>query len=130
LPENKGHNKLTLVIVLSKFQAVSEKLCKPKGWLDLYVCPERTEREEPMARGRKYHPEELGKSAAPDRSGCLEPGKTTAQACEEAGIVEQTYSLGRKEYGGLQMCCEGPKVPLKRKPLGRLWLNDGSGVRL
>jgi transposase-like protein len=30
-------------------------------------------------------------------------GKTTAQACKEAEIVEQTYFRWRKEYGGLQI---------------------------
>ena len=30
-------------------------------------------------------------------------GKTTAVACKEAGIVEQTYFRWRKEYGGLQV---------------------------
>ena len=30
-------------------------------------------------------------------------GKTTALACREAGIVEQTYFRWRKEYGG---CCK------------------------
>jgi putative transposase len=30
-------------------------------------------------------------------------GKTTPQACKEAGIVEQTYFRWRKEYGGLRV---------------------------
>ena len=30
-------------------------------------------------------------------------GKTTAQACKEAAITEQTYYRWRKEYGGLQV---------------------------
>jgi putative transposase len=30
-------------------------------------------------------------------------GKTTAQACKEAEIVEQTYFRWRKEYGGPQV---------------------------
>ena len=30
-------------------------------------------------------------------------GKTTAQACKEAEIVEQSYFRWRKEYGGLQV---------------------------
>jgi len=41
-------------------------------------------------------------SVAPDRSGWGN-GKTTAQACKEAEIVEQTYFRWRKEYGGLQI---------------------------
>jgi len=30
-------------------------------------------------------------------------GKTTPQACKEAGIAEQSYYRWRKEYGGLQV---------------------------
>ncbi len=30
-------------------------------------------------------------------------GKTTAQACKEGGIVEQTYYRWRREYGGLKV---------------------------
>lgn len=30
-------------------------------------------------------------------------GKTTPQACREAGITEQTYYRWRKEYGGLKL---------------------------
>ena len=30
-------------------------------------------------------------------------GKTTAQACKEAAIAEQTYYHWRKEHGGLQV---------------------------
>jgi transposase-like protein len=30
-------------------------------------------------------------------------GKTTAQACREAGITVQTYYRWRKEYGGLKL---------------------------
>jgi putative transposase len=30
-------------------------------------------------------------------------GKTTPQACKEAGILEQTYFRWRKEYGGLRV---------------------------
>lgn len=30
-------------------------------------------------------------------------GKSTPQACKEAGIVEQTYYRWRKEYGGLKV---------------------------
>ena len=30
-------------------------------------------------------------------------GKTTALACKEAAIAEQTYYRWRKEYGGLQV---------------------------
>lgn len=30
-------------------------------------------------------------------------GKTTAEACREVGITEQTYYRWRKEYGGMQV---------------------------
>ena len=30
-------------------------------------------------------------------------GKSTAQACKEAGITQQTYYRWRKEYGGLKL---------------------------
>jgi putative transposase len=30
-------------------------------------------------------------------------GKSTPQACKEAGIVEQTYYRWRREYGGLKV---------------------------
>ncbi len=30
-------------------------------------------------------------------------GKTTPQACKEAGITQQTYYRWRKEYGGLKL---------------------------
>jgi len=30
-------------------------------------------------------------------------GKTTPQACREAGITDQTYYRWRKEYGGLKL---------------------------
>jgi transposase-like protein len=30
-------------------------------------------------------------------------GRTTPQACREAGIIEQTYYRWRREYGGLKL---------------------------
>ena len=33
----------------------------------------------------------------------ISQGKTVPVACREAGIVEQTFSRWRKEYGGLQV---------------------------
>ena len=67
-------------------------------------------------------------------------GKTTPAACKEAGIVEQTYYRWRKEYGGLKVDqarrlkeLEQENSRLKRlvSELSlRLWLNDGSCVRL
>ena len=81
-------------------------------------------------------------------------GKTLAQACKEVGAVEQSYYRWRKMYGryGYRMIAglmrnagwgqarpskvgriwreEGLKVPQKQPPRGRLWLNDGSCIRL
>jgi len=55
-----------------------------------------------MARGKKYQPEQvvnlLRQIEVP-----VANGKSTDQACRDAGIVEQTYYLWRKEYGGLQV---------------------------
>src|ERR1700677_1644483 len=55
-----------------------------------------------MGRGKKYQPEQvvnLLRQIEVD----VANGKTTTQASEEAGIVEQTYFRWRKEYGGLQV---------------------------
>ena len=76
-------------------------------------------------------------------------GKNTPQACKEAEITQQTYYRWRKEFGGLKQALlqragwqvgkdrvqriwrrEGLKVPQKQRPRRRLWLNDGSCVRL
>jgi putative transposase len=42
-------------------------------------------------------------------------GKTTAQACKEAEIVEQTYFRWRKEYGGLQVDQAKPLKELEQE---------------
>jgi putative transposase len=55
-----------------------------------------------MARGKKYQPEQVVNLLRQIEVGVAN-GKTTAQACKEAGIVEQTYFRWRKEYGGLQV---------------------------
>ena len=55
-----------------------------------------------MARGKKYQPEQVVNLLRQIEVGVAN-GKTTAQACKEAGIVEQTYFRWRKEYGGLQI---------------------------
>jgi putative transposase len=53
-----------------------------------------------IARGKKYQPEQVVNLL---RQIEVANGKTTAQACKEAEIVEQTYFRWRKEYGGLQI---------------------------
>ena len=111
-----------------------------------------------MGRGKKYQPEQVV-NLLRQIEVAVANGKTTAQASKEAGIAEQTYFRWRTEYGGLQVDQakrlkeleqensklkrlvanlsveriwrrEGLQVPQKQKPRGRLWLNDGSCVRL
>ena len=104
-----------------------------------------------MARGKRYQPEQVV-NLLRQIEVAIANGKTTAQACKEAEIVDQTYLRWRKESGygyrritallqrsGLQVGKdrveriwrrEGLKVPKKQKPKGWLWLNDGSCVRL
>jgi transposase-like protein len=50
-----------------------------------------------MARGERCQPEQV---VNPLRriEVAIANGKTTAQACKEAGIVEQTYFRWRREY--------------------------------
>ncbi len=55
-----------------------------------------------MGRGKKYQPEQVV-NLLRQIEVAVANGKTTAQACKEAGIVEQTYFRWRKEYGGLQV---------------------------
>ena len=55
-----------------------------------------------MARGKRYQPEEVV-NLLRQIEVAVASGKTTAQACKEAEIVEQTYFRWRKEYGGLQI---------------------------
>src|SRR6516162_7055688 len=71
-------------------------------------------------------------------------GQLTPQACREAGISEQTYYRWRRitallNQAGLAVGKDrvqriwrraGLKVPQQQKPRGRLWLNDGSCIRL
>ena len=52
--------------------------------------------------GRKYQPEQVVKLLRQIEV-AVANGKTTALACKETGIVEQTYFRWRKEYGGLQV---------------------------
>jgi transposase-like protein len=65
--------------------------------------PKKLAREElVMARGKRYQPEQVV-NLLRQIEVAVAKGKTTAQACKEAEIVEQTYFRWRKEYGGLQV---------------------------
>ena len=55
-----------------------------------------------MGRGKKYQPEQVV-NLLRQIEVAEANGKSTDQACREAGIVEQTYYRWRKEYGGLQV---------------------------
>jgi putative transposase len=55
-----------------------------------------------MGRGKRYQPEQVV-NLLRQIEVAIANGKTTAQACKEAEIVEQTYFRWRKEYGGLQI---------------------------
>jgi putative transposase len=55
-----------------------------------------------MGRGKTYQPEQVV-NLLRQFEVAVANGKTTALACKEAGIVEQTYFRWRKEYGGLQV---------------------------
>jgi putative transposase len=48
-----------------------------------------------MARGKRYQPEQVV-NLFRQIEVAVANGKTTAQACKEAGIVEQTYFRWRK----------------------------------
>jgi putative transposase len=55
-----------------------------------------------MARGKRYRAEQVV-NLLRQIEVAVANGKTTAQACKEAEIVEQTYFRWRKEYGDLQV---------------------------
>ena len=55
-----------------------------------------------MARGKKHTPDQIV-NLLRQIEVAVANGKTTPQACKDAGIVEQTYFRWRKEYGGLQV---------------------------
>ncbi len=55
-----------------------------------------------MARGKRYQAEQVV-NLLRQIEVAIANGKTTAQACKEAEVVEQTYFRWRKEYGGLQI---------------------------
>ena len=55
-----------------------------------------------MSRGKRYQPEQVV-NLLRQIEVSVANGKTTALACKEAGIVEQTYFRWRKEYGELEV---------------------------
>jgi hypothetical protein len=55
-----------------------------------------------MGRGKRYQPEQVV-NLLRQIEVAVANGKTTAQACKEAEVVEQTYFRWCKEYGGLQV---------------------------
>ena len=55
-----------------------------------------------MARRKKHNPEQVVKLLRQIEV-AVATGKTTALACKEAEITEQTYYRWGKEYGGLQV---------------------------
>jgi transposase-like protein len=55
-----------------------------------------------MARGKKHTAEQVVNRLRQVEVGVAN-GKSMAQACREAGIVEQTYYRWRKEYGRLRV---------------------------
>ena len=55
-----------------------------------------------MGRGKKYQPEQV-MNLLRQIEVAVANGKTTALACKEATITEQSYYRWRREYGGLQV---------------------------
>jgi len=55
-----------------------------------------------MARRKKHTPDQVV-NLLRQIEVAVATGKTTAVACKEAAITEQTYYRWRKEYGGLQV---------------------------
>ncbi len=55
-----------------------------------------------MGGGKKYQPEQVV-NLLRQIEVTVANGKSTEQACREAGIVERTYDRWRKEYGGLHV---------------------------
>ena len=61
----------------------------------------------------------------------LANGNTTKEVCRELGVSEQTYYRWRREYGGMKLSqAKRLKEPSKQPKRGRLWLTDGSCIRL
>ena len=80
--------------------------------------------------GKRHGPEEIiGKLREAEI--VLAQGGTTGDACRRIAVTGQTYYRWRKEYGGLKTDqARRMKVPQKQPRRGRLWLNDGSCIRL
>ena len=55
-----------------------------------------------MARGKKHTAEQIVNLLRQVEVGVAN-GKSLAQACKEAAIVEQTYYRWRREFGGLKV---------------------------
>jgi hypothetical protein len=80
----------------------------------------------------------------------LANGKSVREVCNTLAVSEHTYYRWRREYGGMNTAQakklkalekenrrveriwsqEGLKVPRKQRKRGRIWLNDGSCIRL
>jgi hypothetical protein len=58
-------------------------------------------------------------------------GKSIAEVVKQPGITDQTFYRWRTEYGGMRVDqTKRLKVPYKQPKRRRLWLNDGSYIRL
>jgi len=75
-----------------------------------------------MSRGKRYQPEQVV-NLLRQIEVAVANGKTTAQGCKEAEIVEQTYFRWRKEYGGLQIDQAKRLKELEQEKLKRLVAN-------
>ena len=80
--------------------------CRNHRWSGrLEICQgirETLDEESIGGRGKKYQPDQVV-NLLRQIEVAVANGKTTALACKEAGIVEQTYFRWRKECGGLQV---------------------------
>src|SRR5215831_13888787 len=92
-----------------------------------------TSRRTVMAR-KRYKPEEIvAKLRQVDV--LVSQGQGMTEAIRQIGVSEVTYYRWRQEFGGLKIeqvkrRREGLKVPNKQPKRGRLWLADGSCIRL
>ena len=81
--------------------------------------------------GRKRHSPEQIITALREAEVGLARGKSVKLISRELGITEQTYYRWRREYGGMKVSqARRLKVPERQPKRGRLWLNDGSCIRL
>ena len=74
--------------------------------------------------GRKRHTPEQIITALREAEVGLARGKSVKLISRELGITEQTCYRWRREYGGMKVS------QARRLKRGRLWLNDGSCIRL